>query len=127
MATERDQDAFLGNPHTRKLCEEGIKVNLLCKSELSIEQELGIDQIDGGMGIAEQCLQNVRPSCVNCDVYNWKQVMDSNHFYIFTLNVAKTAFCLLVKNRWKTWILSCAAPTATCSTTALSSASRSTG
>ena len=70
----------MGNPHTKKLCEEGIKVKLLSKSELSFEHELDIDQVDGGMGIAEQCLQNVLPSCVNCHVYNWKQVMD--HFYI---------------------------------------------
>ena len=30
MGTERDDDAFLGDPHTRKLCEEGLKVRLLC-------------------------------------------------------------------------------------------------
>ena len=73
MGTEGGNDAFVGNPETRTLCEQGIKVKSVCnKAEQGMNWTT--DQGEGGKGIAANCTEDVPPRCVNCDVYRWTQV-----------------------------------------------------
>ena len=74
--------------HTQgRSAKRGSRYVALC-SELVIDLQLHIDQTDGGVGLAEICLENVPPHCVNCTVYEWKQVKDSRtflHFYFVSI------------------------------------------
>ena len=75
-----------------------------------------IDQGEGGEGVAALSLDDVPPRCCNCDVYRWKQVEDRKLFFIAFLAIHTVQFanCYMpMEKRLKTWVLSCAAPTAT--------------
>ena len=61
-------------------------------SVIRIYLELHLYQTGGGMGLAEVCLEDVPPQCVNCGVYQWKQVKS----LFSTLTLFQFSHCLCI-------------------------------